>query len=445
MASSRRNKMTLPLGLIEGGEVVDGRHVYLHGNYDHYYGDKGWRATGGSESALDGRLAAILEFDSDLFKGKRVLDVGCNRGVLAVAAAGVLNAQYVVGIDIDVKLVDSAIQSVRSLKALQRIRRSRRAMPTTYTGDGRGTSAGMTCAGNAISKTEDSHRSRSNVGDVCTDGLNDNSSDVLFSKNVLIASDNAGMSVSTGTDENVNVSECISDNSIGGEWCQLPMHLKSLDCCLPRSDASYVDYGFPANLEFRAENFVLDSTDLRRRNELPAGVWTPFDLVFLFSVTKWIHYHHGDAGIKKVFHTAHRLLKPGGIMILEPQSWDAYRKKRRLREDIKNRVSRALLKPHFFSQYLTMHRKYNIKCGGSTAERSLEHEPEWMNDEVDERYNDGSPLFDLITVLQPLKCTGKGTESSAGGDGAMQGPSAPQPPSTFDRPIFIYRKADSKP
>jgi len=48
------------------------------------------------------------------------------------------------------------------------------------------------------------------------------------------------------------------------------------------------------------------------------------------SVTKWIHYHHGDDGIRRLFQKIFSALRPGGIFLLEPQPWRSYKKKQNL-------------------------------------------------------------------------------------------------------------------
>eukprot|EP00889_Picochlorum_renovo_P008753 jgi/Picre1/35783/NNA_003243.t1 len=50
-----------------------------------------------------------------------------------------------------------------------------------------------------------------------------------------------------------------------------------------------------------------------------------FDCITAFSVTKWIHLHGGDAGIRYFFSKIRDLLAPGGRFIVEPQSWKSYK------------------------------------------------------------------------------------------------------------------------
>ncbi|CBZ53785.1 putative Bin3 domain-containing protein [Neospora caninum Liverpool] len=78
-----------------------------------------------------------------------------------------------------------------------------------------------------------------------------------------------------------------------------------------------------------------------------------FDVVLCFSVTKWIHLHHGDRGILVLFSRLHTLLKPDGILLLEPQDWASYRRARRLSCAFKQQLRRIRLPPKMFTAILT--------------------------------------------------------------------------------------------
>lgn len=49
------------------------------------------------------------------------------------------------------------------------------------------------------------------------------------------------------------------------------------------------------------------------------------DCLTALSVTKWVHLHRGDAGLRAFFARVRVLLSNGGLFILEPQPWRSYK------------------------------------------------------------------------------------------------------------------------
>lgn len=49
-----------------------------------------------------------------------------------------------------------------------------------------------------------------------------------------------------------------------------------------------------------------------------------------FSITKWIHIHLGDGGLRLFFARIANALRPGGIFVLERQDWKSYDQARSL-------------------------------------------------------------------------------------------------------------------
>jgi len=49
------------------------------------------------------------------------------------------------------------------------------------------------------------------------------------------------------------------------------------------------------------------------------------DCLTALSVTKWVHLHRGDQGLRSFFGRVRELLSPGGLFVLEPQPWRSYR------------------------------------------------------------------------------------------------------------------------
>lgn len=87
------------------GEAEAGRgkakksFVYKYGNYRGYYGYR-----------LDefGNDARMSQFEEAWFRDKRVLDIGCNAGVVAIRVSKSFGCRSMIGVDIDKGLVDRA-------------------------------------------------------------------------------------------------------------------------------------------------------------------------------------------------------------------------------------------------------------------------------------------------------------------------------------------------
>ncbi|GAB1608048.1 7SK snRNA methylphosphate capping enzyme-like [Argonauta hians] len=103
---------------------------------------------------------------------------------------------------------------------------------------------------------------------------------------------------------------------------------------------------FPHNVSFRQGNYVPENDDFLDLQK------ADYDLILAMSLTKWIHLNWGDAGLKRAFRRMYRHLRPGGKLILEPQAWGSYKKRKWISENIRKNFEKLQLKPENFAEYL---------------------------------------------------------------------------------------------
>ncbi|KAL4669733.1 hypothetical protein H8959_008287 [Pygathrix nigripes] len=240
---------------------------FQYGNYCKYYGYR-------NPSCEDGRLRVLKP---EWFRGRDVLDLGCNVGHLTLSIACKWGPSRMVGLDIDSRLIHSARQNIRHY-----LSEELRLPPQTLEGD----------PGTEGEEGTTTVRKRS-----------------CFP---------ASLTASRGPIAAPQVPLDGADTSV-----------------------------FPNNVVFVTGNYVLDRDDL-------VEAQTPeYDVVLCLSLTKWVHLNWGDEGLKRMFRRIYRHLRPGGILVLEPQPWSSYGKRKTLTETIYKNYYRIQLKPEQFSSYLT--------------------------------------------------------------------------------------------
>ncbi|MCO5547985.1 hypothetical protein L7F22_001440 [Adiantum nelumboides] len=94
-------------------------------------------------------------------------------------------------------------------------------------------------------------------------------------------------------------------------------------------------------VSFRAKNFIQQ-----------IEVEPSYDAVLCLSVTKWVHLNWGDDGLIRLFVKIRNLLRPGGILILEPQPWKSYTSNYMVSEVARKNYHEIVLRPDQFREIL---------------------------------------------------------------------------------------------
>ncbi|KAG7394549.1 hypothetical protein PHYBOEH_005041 [Phytophthora boehmeriae] len=275
------------------------------GNFRSYYTYRlGQKHQGELED--DPRLAAL---DKSWFQGKRGLDIGCNSGELTIAIARHLEPSYLLGVDVDPQLVSRARGHLKDILRQEQIEKAFEKIPAVQTAVKEDKAATEGVADSPADVSGDATSSTAAIGD--KQSVKDDASKADAFANDMPLS----FRLWKPTQSEVAVPRAIGKAAVGSK--------------------------FPLNVIFKREDVVTD-----------AHAGKDYDFITCFSVTKWIHLFHGDEGIKKVFTKIYELLAPGGRLILEPQPWKSYHKRKFTSDVTAANYPKIQLRPKDFPTHL---------------------------------------------------------------------------------------------
>ncbi|KAK3827929.1 MAG: Bicoid-interacting protein 3-domain-containing protein [Benniella sp.] len=239
-------------------------------------------------SELAKKVDIRFEFlDPSWFRGKKVLDIGCNSALLTIFIAVHYKPCKIQGVDIDPSLIGKAQSFI--LKTFSQI------SPQAY-------------------KQQTRHHE-----------------------------DTQGTTMTTTT---TTTTATTGDDDVPYEE-YFPRALHKIHGFLPvpprRPETEKL---FPHNIELRVADWA---TETGNQQEAEGEQW---DVILAFSLTKWIHLHGGDAGMKAFFQKIYRSLSPGGIMLLEPQAFETYNKRSKILPEMSANYKSIQFKPDQFQAYL---------------------------------------------------------------------------------------------
>ncbi|RKP27595.1 Bicoid-interacting protein 3-domain-containing protein, partial [Syncephalis pseudoplumigaleata] len=134
--------------------------------------------------------------------------------------------------------------------------------------------------------------------------------------------------------------------TIARSWPCFPLAMPALFGALPWPAPSTTTTSdeaarFPMNIDFWAGDWL----------GMPPEPHT-YDTILALSITKWIHLHKGDDGMRHFFYRVHACLRAGGRFILEPQPWRSYTRKSKLTPAMRQTYASITFKPDAFEAFL---------------------------------------------------------------------------------------------
>ncbi|XP_057856754.2 probable RNA methyltransferase At5g51130 [Cryptomeria japonica] len=315
------------------------RFFYVYGNYHSYYNYR-------IDQALDEdpRMKVLRK---EWFEGKNCLDIGCNEGFITISIAQKFACKSIVGIDIDDRLIGKARSHLKTIAGVKEaIERNKQ-------------SAEEKCKVNADEGEDINLREQSYEGD---DRINELES--LDRREQSYEDDHrenrfqviGSMKQFSKVEESTNNSEIICKKSVRDRISVL-----SRDCVSDNVEGRVGDQCLLERVCFRTENFIQESY-----SEFDAM----YDTVLCLSVTKWVHLNWGDTGLIDLFAKIWQVLRPGGILILEPQPWKSYGKMHLVSEAAAENFHNIIYRPHTFRDILL------DKIGFRSMERISAHVPD---------------------------------------------------------------------
>ncbi|XP_052316673.1 7SK snRNA methylphosphate capping enzyme-like [Oncorhynchus keta] len=100
---------------------------------------------------------------------------------------------------------------------------------------------------------------------------------------------------------------------------------------------------------FSSGDYMEDRELCPHGDDVTAG----YDVILCLGVTKWVQLHGGDGGVVRMFRQIYTHLRPGGILLLEPQPWSSYCRSKNITETTYRNYCDIRLRPDNFCCYLT--------------------------------------------------------------------------------------------
>ncbi|GLJ28356.1 hypothetical protein SUGI_0557920 [Cryptomeria japonica] len=296
------------------------RFVYIYGNYHSYYNYR-------IDQALD-EDPRIKVLRKEWFEDKNCLDIGCNEGFITISIAQKFACKSIMGIDIDDRLIWKARNHLKRVAGVKEAIENKQSEKEKHEGHA-----------NEVkdrNMREQSYEGEDRINELESLNRRDQSyeDDVRENGFQVIGR----MKQLSKVEESANKVKIVCKKSVSDRISML-----SQDNVSEIVEGRVTDQSLLERVCFRTENFIQKSY-----SEFDAT----YDTVLCLSVTKWVHLNWGDTGLICLFAKIWQVLRPGGILILEPQPWKSYEKKHLVSEAAAENFHNIVYRPHTFRDIL---------------------------------------------------------------------------------------------
>lgn len=256
-----------------------------------------------------------LQYLSEVwFRGRSCLDIGCNDGQFCIALAESFEPAYILGIDPDFVLIDSAQSRLKRLIYAHK----------------------NSVADNKVTET---------ISSIASDEKPKSNPVVAFRSGFLpraLANKTPAKRPvplsTTGSKPDTAKSALVSTASTAANGPNIST---------PGPILSTNSTTFPHNVVFKARDAFDISCTLSSQKE------GKYDIITCFSVTKWIHLNGGDSKLLEFFCRLFSLVRTGGRVVVEYQPWKSYENNKATSELTKAIFPTIQIKPDLFEWVLT--------------------------------------------------------------------------------------------
>ncbi|XP_062311493.1 7SK snRNA methylphosphate capping enzyme-like isoform X2 [Osmerus eperlanus] len=256
------------------------KNKYLHGNFSRYYGYRGCYGAGGEGRVGPGEDPRLDMLQPDWFRGKMALDIGCGTGHMTLAIARRFGPAHILGVDMDEHLVHAARKNIRHFLS----------QSLAQEAEEKGGGGSLEDPGKQTMAAGVDGSRREERGE---EGREEKGEEELQRLLTVL-----GRPPDRKTHAPFPLSLRVTRGPLAAPPLAAPPHPGT----------------FPHNVTFLTGNYVMD-----REAELEQ-----YDVILCLGVAKWVHLHHGDWGVTRLFRRAYQSLRPGGHFLLEAQSWSSY-------------------------------------------------------------------------------------------------------------------------